>query len=637
VSSGADNLFFDFIEDYYAESEEHLAAARRGLLVQENATTDAAASLTATDDLLRSFHSLKGLSSMVGMMEIAQAAHLMEEYLRELRSARSRPNTDGINALRSGVNAIEQVISARRKGDTPPDITAALAILRAISAGDRADLESSEAPQPAPATLWRFTFTPSQELTSAGVNVTAVRERLRQIGSLRSGTPRVGDSGQITFDFVVSSEKSVAQIEALLLSGMEFGPAEPEATPQTETETAPPTAAGSSFVRVDTYKLDELMRMVGELVISRAHFNEQLKGLERNIPASEFRPIQEVNVRMERQIHSFREAVMRIRMVPIRQVFERMRYVISGLERDAGKRARFEMHGAETEIDKLIVDRMMDPLIHMVRNAVSHGLEGPAQRTAAGKPAEGRISVSARTTGEKVTIVLEDDGRGVDIQKVAEKAGVTNSDSASFDRARLLDIISTPGFSTREDADLTSGRGVGMDVVVSTVRQLGGTLSMDTEAGRFTRFTITLPLTLLILNALLITVGDQRFAVSQSAVQEIIAVDDSEFKKIGTRLLVQYRGSVLPVVPVWEMFRMSGNRTGRFHILVIGTETEAVGLCVQRVTGQREIVVRPISDPNLKVPAVIGATELGDGRPVLIVDAEALVRLGRQKEGAVGS
>src|SRR5262249_3014524 len=152
---------------------------------------------------------------------------------------------------------------------------------------------------------------------------------------------------------------------------------------------------------------------------------------------------------------------------------------------------------------------------------------------------------------------------GVDIQKVAEKVGVANRDSATLDRARLLDIISTPGFSTRDDADLTSGRGVGMDVVVSTVRELGGTVSMETEAGRGTRFTITLPLTLLILNALLITVADQRFAVPQSAVREIIAVDDSAFKRIGTSVLVPYRGSVLPVIPVWEMFRIAGSHIGR--------------------------------------------------------------------------
>jgi two-component system chemotaxis sensor kinase CheA len=309
-----------------------------------------------------------------------------------------------------------------------------------------------------------------------------------------------------------------------------------------------------------------------------------------------------------------------------------MRFVVRDLARESGKEIRLELLGQDTEIDKFLVERMMDPLLHLVRNAVSHGLETVAERVARGKPPEGKITLSASTAGDNVTVEIADDGRGIDAGRVVERArerGLVGAD-ARPDESLLLGLICAPGFSTRDEADRASGRGVGMDVVASTVEELGGTLKLSTEAGRGTRFTVELPLTLAIADALIASVGGQRFAFPQTAVREVIEVEAASVKVMENNELVAYRGGVLPLVRLSRLFGLEETKRQSFHVFVVGAGAAAVGLAVDRAVGQREIVVRGMSDPLVKVAGVSGATDLGDGRVVLILDASAL------KQAALG-
>jgi two-component system chemotaxis sensor kinase CheA len=634
MSTGSGNLFAEFLEDYFAESEEHLSSARQNLLALENAGTAEVQNVSITN-LLRSFHSLKGLSAMVGVNEITQLSHLIEEYLRQAQTSHAAPNASALDKLRKGVDGIELVLTARRKNAPAPDISAILNALRQISSPDKQLLPKEVQENVVESGVnWHFSFSPSAQLAEQGINVNLVREKLRQIGTVVNASPRIIE-GTIVFDFVVRSQMSEAEIQNLIPAGVTF---EASAAPPPVQESLPPAEDGgtavSSFVRVEMSKLDELMRLIGEMVISRTHFDETIRSLETQIPQSGFRNLQELNSRLERQLRSVRDAVMHVRMVPIGQIFERMRFVVRGLERDTNKRVHLQLEGQDTQIDKLIVDRMLDPLLHMVRNAVSHGIEK-----------EGTIRIAARTHGEKVVIEVRDDGVGVDFDRVlakAQKAGLIGPNQ-TVDSSNILDVICAPGFSTREGADLASGRGVGMAVVKSTIQELGGSLAMDTAAGRGTVFTITLPLTLVILAALLVNSGGYRYAVPQSGVREVIAVDVTEIKHLERNSLVHYRGGVLPLIPISDILRIDERFTvpvprkhPRKHVLVIGADAKAVGLIVDKVTGQREIVVRSISDPHLRIPGIIGATELGDGKPVLIVDAETLARLDRQRKDTRG-
>jgi two-component system chemotaxis sensor kinase CheA len=387
-----------------------------------------------------------------------------------------------------------------------------------------------------------------------------------------------------------------------------------------------PTIAPASVVRVDLDRLDDLMRIVGELVISRTRLEDQVNDLKRETAPAVWRSLQETSLSMERQLRDLRESVMRVRMVQIGEIFERMTFVVRDLARESDKKIIVQFSGGETEIDKFLVERMMGPFMHLVRNAVSHGLETVAQREAQGKRSEGLLSLSATTAGERIVIRIADDGRGIDRNRVlsqAKASGLADGDAEISDSA-LLDLICSPGFSTREEADRQSGRGVGLDVVKKAIEELGGRISLATRVGEGTAFTIELPLTLAIAEAFIVTVNGQRFAVPQSSVREVLEVESAATKVLENNEIISYRGRVLPLLRLARIFEMNYQREARFHVLVLGEGTNAVGLAVDRILGQREIVVRAIKDPLAQSRGIAGATELGDQRVVLILDTTAL-------------
>ncbi|HEX8736478.1 MAG TPA: chemotaxis protein CheA, partial [Pyrinomonadaceae bacterium] len=389
----------------------------------------------------------------------------------------------------------------------------------------------------------------------------------------------------------------------------------------------------SSVVRVDLSRLDELMLMVGELVISRAKLAEQIKQIENNLPSGEWRDLQEINHAIERQLRNLRDGVMRVRMIPIGEIFERMQFAVRDLARETGKKIQLEIKGENTEIDKLLVERMLDPLLHLVRNAVSHGIEDAGTRRAKGKSPEGNICLRAATIGETIRIEISDDGRGIDRTEVAARArkrGLLNANE-DLDEAALLEILCAPGFSTKEEADKTSGRGVGMDVVRRTVDELGGVIKLETENGRGTKFQIQLPLTLAIADALIVAVDRERFAVPQSNVREVIEIEPGAVRKFENNEVIEYRGAALPIVRLAHLFALEERARGAFHAFVVGEGKQAVGIAVDRIIGQSEIVIRAISDPLAQVPGISGATELGDGRVVLILDVVAITHRLKQK------
>ncbi len=282
-----------------------------------------------------------------------------------------------------------------------------------------------------------------------------------------------------------------------------------------------PSAAPSQVVRVDLTRLDELMRNVGDMVISRARLLDTLARIEPHVPAVEWRAVQENAVAIDRQLRTLREGLMRVRLVPVGEIFRRIPFVVRDLARESGKRVTLLLQGQTTEIDKYLIERMMDPVLHLVRNAVSHGIEPPEERIAAGKRPEGTITLSASAAGELVTIEIADDGRGVDTSDViarARRAGLAVP-PGPVDSSALLALLCAPGFSTRDEADRASGRGVGMAVVKDIVERLSGTIALSSQAGVGTRFTLQLPLTLAIADALIGRVGPESFAVPQNVVR----------------------------------------------------------------------------------------------------------------------
>lgn len=704
LSDANNYLFADLLGDCFAECEEHLAQVRRNLLALEPFVNQPPLNRTLLNETLRCFHSLKGLSGMIGAKAAEELAHQMESYLKALRDKQVELTALGFDALLEGTQTLEGAIASHRDQTPlpalPPTISQLTAGLQPQQIPpNELKLSPEESKQLAEArergeTAWHIIFTPNATRAERGINVNSIRSRLQAIGDLRHAAPRMTPGTGIAFDFVITStrdaETTFAGWEQDGLTWSPYGGGEPPQSPIPTLEAVspdsppPPMTQSVNIVRVDLLKLDELMRMVGDLTIGRDRLADNLTHLKGIVPVPILRPLLEANLALERQLRALREGVMHVRLVPIAEIFARMQFALRELVRETQKQVVLELSGQETEIDKFLVERMMDPLLHLVRNAVSHGIEPAAERQRIGKPSQGKISLRAAASGEMVIICIEDDGSGIDSETVLSKArslgllAGESIDQTEVDSALILDILCSPGFSTREVADLTSGRGVGMAIVKNTVQELGGFMTLETQVGSGTRFTIQLPLTLVIVQALILNAGGQTFAIPQSAVREVIEVPPQTLTLLENYELLPYRGNVLPLFHlsrllnlnkiepnpsgIWETNEAEraylshkleeapqrinspetpeknrvqppptssfsqGEQPGKspLRALVIGSGLKAVGIVVERIVSQREIVVRAITDPLLQVFGIAGATELGDGRVVLILDASAL-------------
>jgi two-component system chemotaxis sensor kinase CheA len=503
MMSPGGQFFDEFIDDYFSECDEHLGTVRRVLLEIE-AAPGAALGPPQLHEFARALHTLKGLSGMVGLAAAEEIAHAMEDAVRLFESIKSAP-PELVEALFVGARLLEDAIESKRSrtaaASPGPYVDRVHDVIRMIGARGTTQLmvgtpsgltratDGIDAPS---ARVYRFEFVPSQGLAARGVGVESVRRRLALIGDVTMTTPRVRANGAVAFEFTVSVAAGKLPDEAWRTDGLSWellpdsdgtasvGVVVREATRAANVASTTP----SNVVRVDLSRLDELMRMVGELVVSRARLGESVANAAGGLSSTVWENLNEMNAVIERQIRTIREGVMRIRLVPIGEVFERMRFAMRDIARETGKEILLEVSGQDIEIDKLVVDRMLEPLLHLVRNAASHGIEPRDQREAMGKRAEGTISLRARAAGDRILLEVEDDGAGIDIERVTDRARTLGlspgTDALSLDV--VLDIICAPGLSTRDVADMASGRGIGMAVVQSTVRRSGSRYAIHDRA-----------------------------------------------------------------------------------------------------------------------------------------------------------
>ena len=641
-----EQFFKDLLDDYFDEADQHLRSVRRNLLLFEEALDRNSPIESKTlNELFRSFHTLKGISGMAGVPAAENLAHHLEGFLRLLRDGSAQLTRPALATLIETARQLERVVFARRDGEAVPPIEGSIEKLELLTAGygGHPGAPFSDTPKAATAAehLFKAIFEPSEELSTRGINVNAVRDRLREVAEILESRPMVRSGGKIAFQFVVSTDRLINDLRELVPDGVtveeKFVEPHETADPTAETDQGPEPIEylrTSNVVRVDLSRLDDLMLLVGDLVITRARLAEQIRNAEDFIPMGHARELHETGQKLDKQLRSLRDGVMRVRMVPIGEVFERMRFLAGDMARDIGKKVAVEITGAQTEIDKLVVERMFDPLMHLVRNSISHGIETPEERAVMGKSEVGSLRLHAATVGEFILIEVADDGRGIDRKKVVSRAvelGIL-PDVSDLEPSEIAEILCTPGFSTRDNADKVSGRGVGMDVVRRATEDLGGKLAVENGVVAGTKFTIWLPLTLSIADALIVSVDGQRYAVPQGNVDEIIEVNATAVKRLENNELIEHRGKALPLVKLTKIFNRQDTVGNVFHALVVDSGSEQVGIGVDRVIGQKEIVVRAIRDPLARVGEFSGATELGDGRPVLIVNVtEVANRIKRKR------
>jgi two-component system chemotaxis sensor kinase CheA len=396
----------------------------------------------------------------------------------------------------------------------------------------------------------------------------------------------------------------------------------------------------SQTVRVDIRKLDHLMNIVGELGIGRAGLTQILDRVKLDRTQTKLaRDLHHELRALSRKLDELQAGILEVRMVPLGQIFDKLSRVVRKISRDAGKEIRLGISGADTELDKLIVEELSDPLMHVMRNCIDHGIEKPADRVRVGKPEIGTISIRAEQRGNHVVIQIEDDGAGIDERKLVRRAierGLIDENAArEFGRREVFNLMFLPGLSTKDTADELSGRGVGMDVVKTNIARLSGIIDVESEWGVGTRLTITLPITLAIIQALIIRAAGRTFAVPLNSVLESLRVTQKDVRLIERREVMSLRGQTLPLARLERMFRLEReNLEGvppKQFVVVVGLAQHRIGLLVDELLGQEDIVIKSLGRALSKVNGVAGATELGGKKTVLVLDVAQIV------EEAVGA
>lgn len=659
------------------------------LLVEVEETTSALASGEASAEtlnaLFRAVHSIKGGAGAFGFTRLVKFAHAYETVLDRLRSGAAPLTSEMAQACVRGGDALADLVAGARDGNEPPAgfEAAALAALEgrpveAAPADDgSADIEFPAVPiamdEPGevsaddfpalPIALdsppWRISFKPRpgmferasepllifRELQQLGaLSVQAELSALAPLEALNPADPCISwtleldgaaDEAAIraAFEFVedecdleITREAAPAEItptptEAEALANADEGLRAPEARPAASAP-AGVVAPAAGSIRVDVDKIDRLVDMVGELVIAHAVAHQQLNAA---LDAKELRAIQSLEM-LAQHMRGLQEAVMSIRAQPVKAVFSRMNRLVRDLSAKTGKKIALETVGDDVELDKSVLETLVDPLTHMIRNAADHGLETPEQRRAAGKPEEGVIRLTAAQRAGRLVVEIADDGRGINREKVLMKAidqGLVAPDTRLSDE-EIDKLIFRPGFSTAEQVSDLSGRGVGMDVVLQNIQKLGGAVGVRSTPGRGTTISLTLPLTLAVLDAMVVRVGRDRYVLPLAAIVETLELSADKLRTLPSGVaLLALRGQHIPIVDVAQALGLTVERSGEDFLLAIVVETEdgaRTALQVDDVLGQQQVVVKSLDGVFGRPPGVSGATILGDGRVALILD-----------------
>ena len=455
-----------------------------------------------------------------------------------------------------------------------------------------------------------------------GARALLALRKAEALGVVSRVTPQVSELEREDFDgklaFRVKTAAAPSEVDAVIRSAGDIaGVAIDLASDEQAVD-----ATALRQIRIDLARLDALMKLAGELVVAR----NRLVELARESTDPELGQLGE---RISRLVGAVQSEVLEARLTPVREVFDRFPRVVRDLARDLGRQVRLEVEGGDIELDRAVLDEVADPLVHLVRNAIDHGIEPPRDRVKAGKPAEGRLRLSASRERNSVAIRVADDGRGIDRAKILAKAkadGLVDAGAESLADDQLLRILSRSGFSTAAVISGVSGRGVGVDVVMTRIRQLGGAVELVSEAGQGTAFVLRVPLTLAIVRSLLVQVGAERYVVPLNYVSETIEFSATPVTALGDREALVIREQPVPTVHLHRLLSIEGAATtGRRPVLVVQVGERRSALVVDALLGQQEIVVEPFDAPRGMPGWFSGATILADGAPALILDAAALV------------
>ncbi|UAB77861.1 chemotaxis protein CheA [Erythrobacter sp. SCSIO 43205] len=633
--------------------------------------TDQLDSRALIDKVFRGMHTLKGSGAMFGFDALAGFTHHLETAFDRVRKGQVKATGELVSVVLLAMDHMRLLVDSDGSGLEEQDGEILAKLEAAIGSSDAATV-ASDGGDTAPddtselrAGGWRITFSLPPEAMVNGTNPLLLLDELRELGDAKvvancDHVPALDDLDpvQCHIGWTVElrgevSEADVEDVFIFVMDDMEIA-IEPLDRPETgnvdQNNEAQEVAAKVArdpandrnavkaarptveTVRVPAERLDVLMDRVGELVIAKSRL-AQLAETGITGPSEEL-ALRAVSEEVERLASELRDSMMILRMVPVGTLFGRFRRLVHDLATETGKDIQLHTSGESTEIDKTVSERLADPIVHLIRNSCDHGIGTADQRAAAGKPSHGSVYLSAEQAGGEVIITIRDDGDGMDREKLRAKAeanGIISPGDVLSD-TETLELIFEPGFSTAETVTNLSGRGVGMDVVKRTIDALGGTIDVVSEVGSGTTFTLHIPLTLAIIEGLLVQVGTSKFVIPLSAVEECIELGADEDLRTRGRSMVQLRDNLVPFLRLRELFN-TGTEPDRFQkIVVISTGGQRVGLVVDQIIGNHQTVIKSMSAMHRDISSFSGATILGDGSVALILDVVQLVALGQHEE-----
>ena len=681
-----DNQYMDMFLD---ESHEHLQSLNEGLLSLEENMEE----IGVVNDIFRNAHTLKGMSATMGFAKIAELTHEMEDVLDLVRKEQLKLNEDIMDTLFKCLDSLEQMVDSVGNGEAEDvvDVSDLVAKLSSISKGtpapaaatpaaadsaapaasegdgaksvdlelDDIDLDVMKKAKEAGMNMFHVKVTLMETCVLKAARSVMVMHALDEIGDVIKSIPPAEDLEQEkferSFDVVIATGAdaqavqnavdTVSEIEDVLVepldpdkvgkseapaSAASPAPAAKAAAPAAKKEAAKPAAAPakkqhqSQSVRVDIEKLDTLMNLMGELVINKVRL-EQIGQTHR------LSDLMETLEQMDRVTGDLQNIVMKVRMVPVSAVFNRFPRMVRDVSKELGKDINLTIEGEETELDRTVIDEIGDPIMHLLRNSLDHGVESPDAREAKGKPRTGEVGLIARHEGNNVVIMITDDGAGIDASKIrrkaVEKGMITQSEADSLDDADAVRLIFLPGFSTAEQITDISGRGVGMDVVRSKIEALSGHVDVETHIDEGSVFKIKLPLTLAIIQAMLVRVQEEMYAIPLTSIDSTINIEPSDIQTVQNKEVIVLRGEIIPIIRMEEALQVPHTKDSDEHFVVVVHAGEAkAGIVVDNLIGQQEIVIKTLGNLFAGLKLFGGATVLGDGRVALILDVATMIQ-----------
>ncbi|GAB2595757.1 ATPase [Paractinoplanes abujensis] len=609
----------EIVGEFLMESHENLDQIDRDLVELEQDPN----SRDLISRIFRAIHTIKGTSGFLAFSRLEKLAHAGESLLSKLRDGVMPVTPTTITTLLATIDGVRSILSAieetQAEGDV--DIDSIIAQVNAqMNADPAADAPAADAPAADAA--------PAAEAEPERLDETASRpapepvdNQRKPIGEIlvETGAAQASDVGSALAQQIEGDERKLGTIL------LDEGKAQPAAVSEALQAQTPKRSIADSAIRVDVDLLDTLMNMVGELVLAR---NQLVRGVMETGDATLVRSAQ----RLGMITSELQEGIMKTRMQPIEHIWSKLPRVVRDLSQSLGKQVQLVMQGKETELDRSLLEAVKDPLTHLVRNAVDHGIENPDQRTAAGKGPEGTLTLRAYHEGGHVAVEVADDGAGLNVERIAQKAvenGLLRADQIpNMDRRDIMAMVFQPGFSTAAKVTNVSGRGVGMDVVKTNIENIGGAVSVDSKPGEGTVWRLTIPLTLAIIQALTVDCGDQRYVIPQVAVLELVFIDgqSTKIEYASGAPVYRLRGKLLPLVRLDRALGLEVGGDQGVYIMVLQADGRRFGLVVDRVLNTEEVVVKALNSRFKDIGLYAGATILGDGKVGLILDVSSLAR-----------